>query len=77
MAAGLLAHARAASIFTTPAIDGYKRYDPYLHMASRIISGISGIDAKPTPPPADTPYETPRKSRTGSTANISRFFDLR
>ena len=27
--AGLLAHARAASVFTTPTINGYKRYKPY------------------------------------------------
>ena len=26
---GLLAHARAASVFTTPTINGYKRYKPY------------------------------------------------
>ena len=100
--AGLLAHARPASVFTTPTINGYKRYNPYslapdrviwgrdnrgvmvraiggagdpgtrlenragepaanpyLYMASQIISGIAGLDAKlKPPPPADTPYET-------------------
>ena len=101
-AAGLLAHARAASVFAAPTINGYKRYNPYslapdraiwgrdnrgvmiraiggagdpgtrlenragepaanpyLYMASQIIAGLAGIDAKLTlAPPADTPYET-------------------
>jgi len=100
--AGLLAHARAAAVFTTPTINGYKRYrsyslapdraiwgrdnrgvmirvlgatndpatrlenrvgepaaNPYLYMASQILSGLDGIDRKLDPPlSADTPYET-------------------
>ena len=100
--AGLLAHARAAAAFTTPTINGYKRYrqyalapdrviwghdnrgvmvralggagdsatrlenrvgepaaNPYLYMASQIISGLDGINRKLDPgPSADTPYET-------------------
>jgi glutamine synthetase len=100
--AGLLAHARAAAAFTTPTINGYKRYrqyalapdrviwghdnrgvmiralggpgdaatrlenrvgepaaNPYLYMASQIISGLDGVARKLEPgPSADTPYET-------------------
>jgi glutamine synthetase len=99
--AGLLAHARAAAAFTTPTINGYKRYrqyalapdrviwghdnrgvmiralggdgdpatrlenrvgepaaNPYLYMASQIVSGLDGIARKLDPgPSADTPYE--------------------
>ncbi|MBV9563885.1 MAG: glutamine synthetase [Bradyrhizobium sp.] len=100
--AGLLAHARAAAVFTTPTINGYKRYrayslapdraiwgrdnrgvmirvlggpgdpatrlenrvgepaaNPYLYIASQILSGLDGVDRRLTlPPSADTPYET-------------------
>ena len=100
--AGLLTHARAATVFTTPTINGYKRYrsyslapdraiwgrdnrgvmvrvlggpddaatrlenrigepaaNPYLYMASQILSGLDGVDRKLDPgPSADTPYET-------------------
>jgi len=100
--AGLLAHARAATVFTTPTINGYKRYrsyslapdraiwgqdnrgvmirvlggpndpatrlenrigepaaNPYLYMASQILSGLDGVDRTLDPgPSADTPYET-------------------
>ncbi|MCK1336728.1 glutamine synthetase [Bradyrhizobium sp. 38] len=100
--AGLLDHARASTVFTTPTINGYKRYrsyslapdraiwgrdnrgvmirvlgaagdaatrlenrigepaaNPYLYMASQILSGIDGIDRKLDPgPSADAPYET-------------------
>jgi glutamine synthetase len=100
--AGLLVHARAATVFTTPTINGYKRYrsyslapdraiwgrdnrgvmirvlgatndpatrlenrvgepaaNPYLYMASQILSGLDGVDRKLDPPlSADTPYET-------------------
>jgi glutamine synthetase len=100
--AGLLQHARASAAFTTPTINGYKRYrsyslapdraiwgkdnrgvmlrvlggagdsatrlenrigepaaNPYLYMASQILSGLDGIDRKLDPgPSADTPYET-------------------
>ena len=99
--AGLLAHARAACAFSTPTINGYKRYrpyslapdrviwgkenrgalvrvigapgssatrienrigepaaNPYLYFASQIYSGLDGIAARASPPPAaDTPYE--------------------
>ena len=99
--AGLLAHARAAAVFTTPTINGYKRYrsyslapdraiwgrdnrgvmirvlgqpgdgatrlenrigepaaNPYLYMASQILSGLDGVDRALEPgPSADTPYE--------------------
>ncbi len=99
--AGLLAHARAAAVFTTPTINGYKRYrsyslapdravwgrdnrgvmirvlgggddpatrlenrigepaaNPYLYMASQILSGLDGVDRQLDPGPcADTPYE--------------------
>ncbi|MDA9395706.1 glutamine synthetase [Bradyrhizobium sp. CCBAU 45394] len=100
--AGLLDHARASTAFTTPTINGYKRYrsyslapdraiwgrdnrgvmirvlgaagdaatrlenrigepaaNPYLYMASQILSGLDGVDRKLDPgPSADTPYET-------------------
>src|SRR5262249_5033261 len=99
--AGLLAHARASTVFATPTINGYKRYrsyslapdraiwgrdnrgvmirvlggandpatrlenrigepaaNPYLYMASQILSGLDGVDRKLDPgPSADTPYE--------------------
>ena len=100
--AGLLANARAASVFTTPTINGYKRLqayslapdraiwardnrgvmvralggaeasetrfenrigepaaNPYLYMASQVLSGLDGVDRGLEPPePVDTPYET-------------------
>jgi glutamine synthetase len=100
--AGLLAHAGAAAAFSTPTINGYKRYraysnapdraiwgrdnrgamlrvvgdpgsaatrienrvgepaaNPYLYMASQIVTGLDGVDRALAPPPsADTPYET-------------------
>jgi glutamine synthetase len=100
--AGLLGHARASTVFTTPTINGYKRYrsyslapdraiwgrdnrgvmirvlggagetatrlenrigepaaNPYLYMASQILSGLDGVDRKLDPgPSADAPYET-------------------
>lgn len=99
---GLLAHARSAAVFSTPTINGYKRYrsyslapdraiwgrdnrgvmlrvlggpedsatrienrvgepaaNPYLYMASQVLSGLDGIDRHLDPgPSADTPYET-------------------
>jgi glutamine synthetase len=100
--AGLLDHARASAVFTTPTINGYKRYrsyslapdraiwgrdnrgvmirvlggandpatrlenrigepaaNPYLYMASQILSGLDGVGRALDPgPSADTPYET-------------------
>jgi glutamine synthetase len=100
--AGLLQHASASTVFTTPTINGYKRYrsyslapdraiwgrdnrgvmirvlggagdpatrlenrigepaaNPYLYMASQILSGLDGVDRALEPgPSADTPYET-------------------
>jgi glutamine synthetase len=71
--AGLLEHARAAAVFTTPTINGYKRYrsyslapdrggepaaNPYLYMASQICTGLDGMERMLDPgPSADTPYE--------------------
>jgi len=37
--AGLLAHARAASVFSTPTINGYKRYRPYSLAPDRLVWG--------------------------------------
>jgi glutamine synthetase len=99
--AGLVSHARAAAAFTTPTINGYKRYrsyslapdraiwgrdnrgvmirvlggpgdpatrlenrvgepaaNPYLYMASQIVTGLDGMERKLDPgASADTPYE--------------------
>jgi glutamine synthetase len=98
---GLLEHARGSAVFTTPTINGYKRYrsyslapdraiwgrdnrgvmvrvlggagdpatrlenrigepaaNPYLYMASQILSGLDGVDRALDPgPSADAPYE--------------------
>ena len=97
---GLLRHAPAAAVFTTPTINGYKRYrpftlapdrivwgidnkgamvravggpgdaatrlenrsgepaaNPYLYMASQVVSGLDGIDNEIDPGPAtEDPY---------------------
>ena len=104
---GLLAHARASAAFTTPTINGYKRYrpfslapdraiwgrenrgvmlrvlggpddatrienrvgepaaNPYLYMASQILSGLDGIDRAsiPAPPPTRPTRRRPRCCR--------------
>ena len=101
--AGLLAHAAGAAAFTTPTLNGYRRYrpfslapdraawgrdnrgamirlvggagdpsthlenrvgepaaNPYLYMASQVVSGLDGIDRDLDPGPSvDTPYDTP------------------
>src|SRR6478736_6181424 len=55
---GLLAHARAAAAFTTPTINGYKRYRPYSLAPDRAIWGRDDIACRLDPgPSADTPYE--------------------
>ena len=98
--AGLLAHAHAASVFTTPTINGYKRYrplslapdrvlwgednkgamvravgragdpatrlenrsgepaaNPYLYIASQLVSGLDGVDRGLDPgAPTQRPY---------------------
>ncbi len=100
-AAGLLAHARAAAVFTTPTINGYKRFkpfslapdriawardnrgamlrvisargepasrienragepaaNPYLYLASQILSGLDGLArGLEPPPPTGAPYD--------------------
>jgi glutamine synthetase len=37
--AGLLAHAGAASVFTTPTVNGYKRYQPFMLAPDRVLWG--------------------------------------
>jgi glutamine synthetase len=100
--AGLLAHAQGAAAFSTPTLNGYQRYrpfmlapdraiwarenrgvmvrvlgapgdaathlenrvgepaaNPYLYMASQVVSGLDGLKRATDPgPSADTPYET-------------------
>ncbi|WP_341529230.1 glutamine synthetase family protein [Nostoc sp. UHCC 0302] len=100
--AGILKHANAASVFTTPTINGYKRFrpnslapdragwglenrgamirvqggfgdpsthienrvgepaaNPYLYMASQLISGLDGVDCRLDPgSPTEEPYTT-------------------
>ena len=101
--AGLKAHARGASAFACPTLNGYRRYrpfslapdravwardnrgamlrvigghdqpatrienrvgeptaNPYLYLASQIVSGLDGIERQLDPgPSADAPYDTP------------------
>jgi glutamine synthetase len=101
---GILENARAATVFTTPTINGYKRFkpnslaptklvwgifnrgvminvhgkagdpsshienragepgaNPYLYIASQILSGLNGVDNKIDPgSPSVTPYENDR-----------------
>jgi len=100
--AGILEHASASCLFSTPTVNGYKRYrpftlapdriqwgrdnkgamiralcavgdrasrienrigepaaNPYLYIASQILSGLSGIDRKLTAPaPVERPYDS-------------------
>lgn len=109
-AAGILEHAAGASVFTTPTINGYKRFqpnsfapsriswahenrgaylrviggpgdvtthlenrageptaNPYLYMASQVISGMEGIKRKLQPPPlSKEPYADDRPPMPGS-----------
>jgi glutamine synthetase len=108
--AGLIEHACAAAAFTTPTVNGYKRYqplslapdrvlwgvdnkgamiraigsvdnpdsrlenrsgepaaNPYLYIASQIISGLDGLDRELEPgPPSESPYQdnAPRLPRS-------------
>ncbi len=39
--AGLLAHARASTVFTTPTINGYKRYRSYSLAPDRAIGAAT------------------------------------
>jgi glutamine synthetase len=99
--AGLLEHAAASCVLTTPTVNGYKRYrphkvspdriswsaehrgamlrvvgnpgdpdtrienrvgdpaaNPYLYVASQVLSGLDGFERNLTPPdPTETPYE--------------------
>lgn len=103
--AGILAHAAGASVFTTPTINGYKRFqpfslapdriawgydnrgamirvageagnpsvhlenrtgepaaNPYLYMASQVVSGMDGISNQRDPgPPSPSPYDSNAK----------------
>jgi glutamine synthetase len=107
---GLLRHAPAAAVFTTPTINGYKRYrpftlapdriawgvdnkgamvravggpgdpatrlenrsgepaaNPYLYIASQLLSGLDGIEQEIEPGPAtEDPYEAEARPLPGS-----------
>lgn len=109
-AGGVLEHAAGASVFTTPTVNGYKRFqpnsfapsriswafenrgaylrviggpgdatthlenrageptaNPYLYMASQIISGMDGIQKKTEPPPlSEEPYSEDMPALPGS-----------
>jgi glutamine synthetase len=43
--AGLLAHARAAAVFTTPTVNGYKRYLPFSLAPDRVVWGVDNKGA--------------------------------
>ncbi|MGX6448235.1 glutamine synthetase family protein [Patulibacter sp. S7RM1-6] len=43
--AGLLTHARAAAVFTTPTVNGYKRYVPFSLAPDRVLWGIDNKGA--------------------------------
>jgi len=43
--AGLLTHARAAAVFTTPTVNGYKRYLPHSLAPDRVVWGIDNKGA--------------------------------
>jgi glutamine synthetase len=53
--AGLLAHARAAAVFSTPTVNGYKRYRPYSMAPDRAIWGRDnrGAMVRVLDPPGD------------------------
>jgi glutamine synthetase len=43
--AGLLRHANAAAVFTTPTVNGYKRYQPFSLAPDRIVWGVDNRGA--------------------------------
>jgi glutamine synthetase len=43
--AGLLLHANAAAVFTTPTVNGYKRYQPFSLAPDRIVWGVDNRGA--------------------------------
>jgi glutamine synthetase len=43
--AGLLTHARAATVFTTPTVNGYKRYLPFSLAPDRVVWGVDNKGA--------------------------------
>jgi glutamine synthetase len=43
--AGLLRHAAAAAVFTTPTVNGYKRYQPFSLAPDRIVWGVDNKGA--------------------------------
>lgn len=42
---GILAHASAASVFTTPTVNGYKRYQPFSLAPERLVWGVDNRGA--------------------------------
>ena len=63
--AGLLAHARGAAVFTTPTVNGYKRYRPMSLAPDRILWGEDnkGAMVRVGRRPADAPGEPVRRAR--------------
>jgi glutamine synthetase len=66
--AGLLAHARAATAFTTPTLNGYKRYRPYSLAPDRVIWGRDNRGAMIRALAAPDDHGTRLENRAGEPA---------
>lgn len=66
--AGLLAHAPAASVFSTPTINGYKRYRPLSLAPDRIVWGVDNRGAMVRAVTGSDPSSTRLENRAGEPA---------